>query len=104
MNRLSELAGKVLQQNAVLPGNWRHFATSTFTVCPKPPQQLFLPPFPAFTFSSLHVYSLFFSLGRHINIGCAQGLCYDIFIVCVHAEDVDVNTAPYHTLNAALAG
>lgn len=95
---------------------WKGFATKSChawkleTFCNKhlyrlsqPPLQLFLLPFPALTFSFLHVYSLFFSLGRQINIGRAQGLCYDIFIVCVHVEDVDVNTAFYHTLNAALA-
>lgn len=32
----------------------------------------------------------------------AQRLCYDIFIVCVHVDVVDINTAFYHALNTAL--
>lgn len=48
----------------------------------------------AFTFSFLHMYSVFL-IKRSDKYWCAQGLCYDIFIVCVHVGDVDVNTAFY---------
>lgn len=95
MNRLSDLGGKVLLQSPVMPRNWRRFATSAFTVCPNPPScsyfLLLACAFPVFLIRQTYKY------------WCAQGLCYDIFIVCVHVVDVDVNTAFYHTLNAVLA-
>lgn len=66
------------------------------------PLRLFLLLIPALPFSFPHMYSVF--VIRHADkYCCAQALCYDIFIVCVHVEDVDLNTAFYHALNAALA-
>lgn len=54
---------------------------------------LFYPPGFYFLLSS-HVFSAFL-IKRSDKYWCAQGLCYDIFIVCVHVGDVDVNTAFY---------
>lgn len=101
VNRLSDLAGKVLLQSPVMLRNRRLFGTSTFTVR-SDPLRLFLLLIPALPFSFPHMYSVF--VIRHADkYCCAQALCYDIFIVCVHVEDVDLNTAFYHALNAALA-
>lgn len=97
MNMLSDLAGKVLLQSPVMPRNWRLFATSTFTVCPNPP-----PPSSSYFLRPARVFSVFL-IRQTDKYWCAQALCYDIFIVCVHVEDVDVNTAFYQTLSAALA-
>lgn len=69
------------------------------SVLPPPaPPQLFL----SLLSPPLLMYSVFL-IRQTDKYWCAQGLCYDIFIVCVYVEDVDVNTAFYHTLNAALA-
>ncbi len=69
---------------------------------PTPPAALSAPLPSSYLLLPARVFSVF--LIRHIDkYWCAQGLCYDIFIVCVHVEDVDINTAFYHTLNAALA-
>lgn len=101
VNRLSDLAGKVLLQSPVMLRNRRLFGTSTFTVRSDPPPTVSAP-HPSSSLLVLHMYSVF--VIRHADkYCCAQALCYDIFIVCVHVEDVDLNTAFYHALNAALA-
>lgn len=74
---------------------WKGFATKSRharkleTFCNKhlyrlsqPPLQLFLLPFPALTFSLLHVYSLFFSLGRHKYWVSSGSLLWYLYRVC----------------------
>lgn len=102
---LSELPGKILPHRPVMPGNWRLLETRTFTVCPNPqppPSSFVLPSLVLLSPSCTCVLRVFL-INQTDKYWCAQGLCYDIFIVCVHVEDVDVNTAFYHTFNAASA-
>lgn len=101
MNKLSDLAGKVYYKVPSCSETGDFLDLAPLPSAPTP-LRLFLLLIPALTFSFLHMYSVF--VIRHTDkYCCAQALCYDIFIVCVHVEDVDPNTAFYHTLNAALA-
>lgn len=82
MNRLSDLAGKVLLQSHVTLRNWTLFGTSTFTVRPNPtphPPPALSAPLPALVFAV-------FLIRNTDKYRCALRASVMISLSCVYTE------------------